>query len=102
VQLARSGDEAQVRVRAYGPGIAAVELPHLTERFYQVTRKDTDRPSRRGLGLGLYIVNEIVEAHGGRLDVASMEGQGATFTLHLPLADSPAAEPVSDERLPVE
>ena len=88
VRLARTGDKAEVQVRDYGPGIPAAALPHLTERLYQVTRTDTDRLSRLGLGLGLYIVSEIVSAHGGRLDVASVEGQGATFTMHLPLADS--------------
>ncbi|MGH2517870.1 MAG: CheR family methyltransferase [Ktedonobacterales bacterium] len=107
VRLAFTDNEAEVRVRDYGPGIPAAELSHLTERFYQVTRTDSDRPSRRGLGLGLYIVTEIVAAHGGRLEVASVEGQGATFTIQLPLANSPAAEHASarqvpDERLPTE
>jgi len=69
VRLTRIGAEALAQVRDYGPGIAPSEVSHLTERFYQVMRTDSDRTARRGLGLGLFIVSEIVAGHGGRLEV---------------------------------
>ncbi|HUY75555.1 MAG TPA: HAMP domain-containing sensor histidine kinase, partial [Ktedonobacterales bacterium] len=98
LRLARTDNEAEVSVRDYGPGIEPTELSHLTERFYQVTHLDADRISRRGLGLGLFIVSEIVAGHGGRLDMTSVVGEGTTFTIHLPLA----SDRDGDERLPAE
>jgi len=84
VRLRRVGAEAALEVQDYGRGIAADQLPHLFERFYQVARPD--RPSHGGMGLGLFICQEVVVAHGGRIDVASTEGEGTTFTVWLPLA----------------
>ncbi|MDQ2830044.1 MAG: PAS domain-containing sensor histidine kinase [Chloroflexota bacterium] len=84
VRLRRVGAEAALEVQDYGRGIAADQLPHLFERFYQVARPD--RPSHGGMGLGLFICQEVVTAHGGRIDVASTEGEGTTFTVWLPLA----------------
>ena len=52
-----------------------------------------DRPSRGGLGLGLYLVRHLVEAHGGAVSVTSVVGTGTTFTVRLPLCDA-------DERAP--
>jgi signal transduction histidine kinase len=83
-------------VRDYGAGIPTTDLPQIFSRFYQATRSE-DRPSRRGLGLGLFIAHELVEAHGGSIEVASVEapraGQGTTFTIHLPLAPDGEREP---------
>jgi PAS domain S-box-containing protein len=59
-----------------GSGIAPDELPHLFEPFYST------KP--QGLGLGLYITRNIVEAHGGRIDVSSRLGEGTTFSVWLP------------------
>ncbi|MCA1600058.1 MAG: sensor histidine kinase, partial [Chloroflexi bacterium] len=75
---------AVLEVQDAGQGIATADLPHLFSRFYQVERPD--RPSRGGLGLGLYLVQELVEAHQGTVMVASVVGQGTTFTVRLPLA----------------
>ena len=73
----------EVVVQDNGIGIPADELPRIFERFYQI---DKARGPERGTGLGLAIAHEIVQAHGGRLDVASAGiGRGATFTLWLPL-----------------
>ena len=77
-----------------GPGIPAADLPHVFSRFYPVAR--SDRPPRSGLGLGLYIANEIVTAHGGTIEVSSQEGQGTTFTVRLPLLRDGEA-PAGDE-----
>ncbi|WP_223421289.1 sensor histidine kinase [Tateyamaria pelophila] len=74
---------ARVRVKDYGPGIDSVHLPRLTERFY----RSDDHRSRAlgGTGLGLAIVKHIINRHRGRLRVESELGQGATFTVLLPL-----------------
>lgn len=74
---------ARVRVTDYGPGIDPVHLPRLSERFY----RGDDHRSRAlgGTGLGLAIVKHIINRHRGRLRVESELGQGATFTVLLPL-----------------
>jgi PAS domain S-box-containing protein len=79
VRVSVSGDEARVAVQDFGPGIAAVHLPHLFDRFVQVK-------TGSGVGLGLYISRALAEAHGGRLWVESTPGAGSVFTLALPLA----------------
>jgi signal transduction histidine kinase len=95
VRLRREGDQVVVEVQDAGQGIPAADLTHIFERFYQ-SRSTAERPSRRGLGLGLYIAHELVAAHGGRLEVTSVtapnQGHGTTFTLHLPLAPPDASE----------
>jgi two-component system CheB/CheR fusion protein len=77
---------AQVMVQDYGPGIPAAELPHVFDRFFRST-SSVQRPAG-GLGLGLYIVHQLVSSHGGTIDVRSTEGSGAVFTISLPLSDS--------------
>ena len=73
-----------VEVRDTGIGISVEHLPRLTERFYRV---DAGRSRKLGgSGLGLAIVKHALQRHGGRLDVASVEGQGSTFTCHFPPA----------------
>jgi signal transduction histidine kinase len=73
-----------VEVGDHGYGIAADVLPHIFEKFYRVpTVQDTDVP---GTGLGLALVREIVELHGGRVTVHSEPGIGSTFSVRLPLA----------------
>lgn len=69
-----------------GPGIASEDLPYVFERFY---RADS-APSRNdgGSGLGLAIAKQWVALHGGRIWVESQPGQGATFLVALPVADS--------------
>jgi two-component system CheB/CheR fusion protein len=83
VRLRRAGDEAEIAVQDYGPGIPQAELPNLFSRFHQVARRDAQ--AQRGLGLGLFIVRELVTAHSGTVAVASTEGEGSTFTVRLPL-----------------
>jgi signal transduction histidine kinase len=69
-----------VSVADTGSGIPPEDLPRLFERFY---RGDKARVAG-GTGLGLAIANEIVRAHGGRIEVASQVGQGSAFTVYLP------------------
>jgi two-component system phosphate regulon sensor histidine kinase PhoR len=74
---------AHVAVRDTGIGIPAHHIPRLTERFYRV---DAGRSRKMGgSGLGLAIVKHALQRHGGRLEIASVEGQGSTFTCHFPL-----------------
>jgi signal transduction histidine kinase len=74
--------DAVVRVRDTGAGIPYRDLPHIFERFYVVDRSRTRESS--GVGLGLAIVRQIVEAHGGSITTDSMLGSGTTFTVRLP------------------
>jgi two-component system phosphate regulon sensor histidine kinase PhoR len=82
--LTRAGaPEARITVRDYGPGIAPEHLPRLTERFYRVDVADSR--AQGGTGLGLALVKHVLNRHGGRLAIESTLGQGAGFTMHLPL-----------------
>ncbi len=81
IAATRDGGGAVLRVRDTGIGISPSELPRIWERLY---RGDKSR-SERGLGLGLSLVKAIVEAHGGRVSVASTPEQGSTFELRLPI-----------------
>ena len=76
--------EARIAVRDRGPGIAPEHLPRLTERFYRVDVSESR--AQGGTGLGLALVKHILNRHGGRLTIESAPGQGATFTVHLPIA----------------
>src|SRR5262249_29731561 len=75
--------EAVVRVRDYGPGIAAEHLPRLTERFYRIDVVQSR--AEGGTGLGLSLVKHVLNRHRGRLVIESTLGEGATFTVRLPL-----------------
>jgi signal transduction histidine kinase/DNA-binding response OmpR family regulator/ligand-binding sensor domain-containing protein len=81
-----NGADAQVVVTVSdtGSGIPADALPRVFDRFYQVD--DSVRREHEGAGIGLALVKELVELHGGRIDVASELGKGSTFTIRLPLA----------------
>jgi signal transduction histidine kinase len=74
------GDFVEVRIKDSGPGIPPEQLPHVFERFYQVTGV------RTGVGLGLAIAQEIVLAHNGTIEARSELGQGAEFIVRLPSA----------------
>jgi PAS domain S-box-containing protein len=74
---------ALVSVRDRGVGIASDELPQLFDRFYRAPRAGVMRSG--GMGLGLYICQEIVARHGGTIRAESVEGAGSTFTFSLPL-----------------
>lgn len=73
-----------VRIRDRGPGIPAEELEHLFEPFYRGERAKSDQI--RGTGLGLSLVTEIAQAHGGSVTALNLPEGGAEFTLRLPAA----------------
>ncbi|MGC9359711.1 MAG: ATP-binding protein [Anaerolineae bacterium] len=84
VSVSSDGEHAQVDVRDSGPGIPPEEIDRIFDRFYQGSINSRQRHA--GMGLGLYISREIIRALGGRIWVASREGQGTTFSFQLPLA----------------
>ncbi|MCY1081207.1 PAS domain-containing protein [Archangium lansingense] len=92
VRLRRVESSVEVTVADEGPGVPADFLPHIFERFRQLEGGTTRRHG--GLGLGLSIVRHLVELHGGTVQAASEgPGRGASFTIHLPLAQSRLAPP---------
>jgi two-component system sensor histidine kinase/response regulator len=78
-----------VSVRDTGIGIAPEHLPLIFDEFRQIS---TRRGEKQGSGLGLSICRSLIEAHGGRIWVESMPGQGSTFTFTLPCAIEPKAD----------
>jgi PAS domain S-box-containing protein len=83
VRVERQEQQVCVRVTDQGIGIPAEALPQLFQRFYRVAGDATQQIS--GLGIGLYVVRDMVMLHGGEVQVASVEGQGSTFSVCLPL-----------------
>ena len=81
-------------IRDYGPGIPEEELPHVKEKFYNGSSK------ARGNGIGLAVCDEIIQRHGGRLDITNaQDGHGCVVTILLPMSSdvSPTALPGTDE-----
>lgn len=76
------GNEIIIKVSDTGAGIPPEQLPHIFQKFFQADNQS--KASATGTGLGLAIAKEIVEAHGGSIDVESTIGTGTTFTIILP------------------
>ena len=87
VSLVREPTHARVSIRDYGMGIAESDQARIFDRFARAAPAS----SFGGLGLGLYLTRQLIEAHGGSVSVESAPGAGATFHLRLPLvAGAPA------------
>ena len=85
VELTRSGRKAVVKIADTGIGIPESDLTHIFDRFYRVDKARSRETG--GTGLGLSIVKQIVNLHDGDITVTSVENQGSTFTITLPLAN---------------
>jgi signal transduction histidine kinase/CHASE2 domain-containing sensor protein len=82
IETNSDGESLLINVRDQGPGIPQEECSQIFEKFYRLERDTVSGVV--GTGLGLPLVKEIVEKHGGQVQVKSSPGLGATFTIHLP------------------
>jgi signal transduction histidine kinase len=78
------GQIVLIKVTDHGSGISKGDLKRIFEKFYRVESRGGKKVP--GSGIGLTLVKEIVEAHGGRVEVESKEGKGSTFTIAIPIA----------------
>ena len=92
VESQGEGDEVTIRVHNRGPAIPPEEINGIFSAMKASTmpRKAAPKGPTAGLGLGLYIAERIVAAHGGRITVESTDAEGTTFTVHLPRYEKPA------------
>jgi signal transduction histidine kinase len=77
-------DRLEFRVEDNGPGIDALDLPLIFEKFYRGKRRST---KAKGSGMGLAIIRAILAAHGGGIEATSVAGQGAQFRFWVPLVE---------------
>jgi K+-sensing histidine kinase KdpD len=86
IEVTGNRDDGHVRlmVRDHGIGIPASARRRLFEKFYRVN--DPELNNVVGTGIGLYLVRQVVEGHGGRVEVESQPGRGSTFEIELPVA----------------
>ncbi len=96
--LAREGHEFRLRVEDRGIGIASELLPELFEKFFRAPEAVALSRSG-GLGLGLYLVRQIIDLHGGEIMVESVPGQGSAFTIKIP-GEAPARQREAAETQP--
>ena len=81
VSVSREEGSMVIRVRDFGPGIPAEELPYVKQKFYKGSSK------ARGSGIGLAVCDEIMRLHNGTFDIANAEGGGTVVTMRLPLGN---------------
>jgi signal transduction histidine kinase len=86
----RDGDHAVFQVTDTGMGISASNLSQLFQRFWQAD--SSAQRKYQGAGIGLALVKELVEAHGGEVAATSVEGKGTTMTVRLPIGSEPTEE----------
>jgi signal transduction histidine kinase len=94
VSVRQEGAEAVLEVADQGPGIAPADQQRIFGKF----ERAVDRNEVSGLGLGLFIVQTIVELHGGSVGLRSSLGQGAVFTVRLPVPEALAPAEAGDAR----
>jgi two-component system sensor histidine kinase BaeS len=91
LSLRPAGKFSELRVADTGGGISPEELPHVFDRFYRGAGVKAG-----GSGVGLTVVQELVEAHGGTVLVADNDEGGSTFTVRLPASETPISRPATD------
>jgi len=84
ISAGKQGDEIRITVEDRGQGISPADIAHIFEPFYR--GHEAVAAQIKGSGVGLSLVRQIVEAHGGRIAVKSVPGTGTSFTLHFPAA----------------
>ena len=84
VRVYRENERVIISVKDNGYGISAENLPNLFKRYYRVRRREHSRV--KGTGLGLFIVSSAAQQHGGQARAESIEGEGATFYIEIPLS----------------
>ena len=95
LRVAHSNSSLVIAVTDRGVGISAEDQQRLFEPFRRVGLSKEAVP---GVGLGLFVVRRLVEAHGGRIEVDSSAGEGSTFRVLLPLASDAAARPIGQRQ----
>ncbi|MEM7051885.1 MAG: HAMP domain-containing sensor histidine kinase [Acidobacteriota bacterium] len=95
VAVGRTDGHAEIAVTDHGIGISRDQQKRIFDRFHRVSTGLVH--DVKGAGLGLSIVQHIVQAHGGKISVRSELGRGSTFTVHLPFTPSAPVEPSAPE-----
>jgi len=94
----KRGEEMTLIVADTGMGISEKNLPHVFDRFWQAD--GSSKRKYQGVGIGLALVKELVEIHGGKVTVESQEGKGTTFTVRLPYQRAEPAQTPKPEAAP--
>jgi signal transduction histidine kinase len=89
VELHRKGDELHWHVADNGPGISDPDKKRIWQKFYRIGSEDTRMT--KGTGLGLYIVRQLINIHGGSIKVVDNQPKGSRFEIRLPIATSATA-----------
>jgi signal transduction histidine kinase len=92
VNVGQTVQDVFIEVKDHGIGIDSADLVRIFDPYYRAKFSDTQ--TRRGAGLGLTLVQQIVASHGGRVEVESQSGSGSTFRLLFPRAVAGAEMPV--------
>ena len=87
---ATSIPRAQIAIKDQGIGMLSEDIPSIFNRFYRGANADAD--NYEGTGLGLAIVQQVINHHGGSIEVESAIGKGSTFTIYFPLSDGESAD----------
>jgi two-component system OmpR family sensor kinase len=87
VSIENNDEGTSISIADSGPGLSQEDQARIFERFYRAD-PSRNRANEEGSGLGLSIVDAVMQAHGGKVSVTSKLGEGATFTVFFPLATS--------------
>lgn len=94
ISAAADGDHVRISVTDSGIGIPSNIIGNIFDKFY---RSHRSRETVAGTGIGLYLARAIIESHGGKIDVSSIEGKGSTFSFTLPVFASVESKIHSDD-----